>query len=517
MSLREGEAGAHVPDPSERDPDASGGSGGSGAPADSGGSAVPGGSGGSGGPGGPGGVVGPGSSAGSGGFGVGTLLRLVSGQQGSAARGRGPDGKPALPRFAEAAREALADAGARHDLAESAGLARDRLAAATGEPSDWEELRAAGAAIRDRALLDLGAHLEAFERAVTDAGGTVHWARTASDARRIVASLVREGGEVAVADGPVLREVRLADALAEQGISACDAGGPEGRDRVRAARVAVTGADFLVADSGTVVLLEADGAARACLTLAEKLVCVAGMDRAVPDWTDLEVLLQLLPRAAGGQRLSPQVSAWTGVVPGDGPSEVHVVLVDNGRTRILGDDVGREALRCIGCGACSAVCPVYERVGDHPYDPRGTGPSGPIGAVWTPLARGVDRAQTASLPFASTLCGACAEVCPVKIDIPGLLVHLRGEVVDARRNRPVPTPELAVMRGLAWTMADARRFEAAVGRGSRWARLVARGGRIRRLPGLLGRWTEARDLAAPPAESFRVWWRRREAARRRLR
>ncbi|MEV5569811.1 LUD domain-containing protein [Spirillospora sp. NPDC052269] len=452
----------------------------------------------------------------SGGFGLGTLLRLVGGQQGSTARRRGQDGKPVLPRFAEAAREALADAGARHDLAESVGTARDRLAAATGEPSDWEELRTAGAAIRDRALLDLGTHLEAFERAVTDAGGTVHWARNASAARRIVASLAEDGGgEVAVADGPVLREVRLAGALAERGITVRDAAGPEGRDRVRAARVAVTGADFLVADSGTVVLLEADGAARACLTLPETLVCVAGMDRAVPSWADMEVLLQLLPRTAGGDRLSPQVSAWTGVVPGDGPSEVHVVLVDNGRTRILGDEVGREALRCIGCGACSAVCPVYERVGDRPYDPGGTGPSGPIGAVWTPLARGVDRARTASLPFASTLCGACAEVCPVKIDIPGLLVHLRGEVVDARRNRSVPTPELAVMRGLAWTMADARRFEAAVGRGSRWARLVARGGRIRRLPGLLGRWTEARDLAAPPAESFRSWWRRHEAARRR--
>ncbi|MFC4907298.1 LUD domain-containing protein [Actinomadura gamaensis] len=451
------------------------------------------------------------------GFGLGTLLGLVNGQQRGAAKRRRTDGAPAVPRFADAAREALADAGARHDLAESAAATRKRTAAAIAEASDWERLREAGAAIRDRALLDLGAHLETFERAVADAGGTVHWARDASAARRIAASLVRDAGdgEVAVADGSVLREIGLDRALAARGVVAHDASGPEGRDRVRAARVAVAPADFLVAETGTVLLLESGGAARACLTLPETLVCVAGLDRLVPAWEDMEVLLQLLPRASRGDRLSPQVSAWTGAVPADGPGEVHVVLVDNGRTRILGDEVGREALRCIGCGACSAVCPVYERVGDRPFDPRGTGVPGPIGAIWTPLARGVERAPEASLPFASTLCGACADVCPVKIDLPGLLVHLRGEVVDARRHRPVPTPELAVMRGVAWTMADARRFEAAAGRGARWARLLSRGGRIRRLPGLLGRWTEARDLAAPPAESFRAWWRRREAARRR--
>src|SRR5690606_9070626 len=129
----------------------------------------------------------------------------------------------------------------------------------------------------------------------------------------------------------------------------------------------------------------------------------------------------------------------------------------------------------------------------------------------TPLLRGVESAADASLPYASTLCGACADVCPVKIDIPDVLVRLRGEVVESRRRRPVPTPEQVLMRGLAWTMGDPRRHEAALRRGARGGRLPSRGGRLRRLPGRLGRGTETRDLPAPPAESFRAWWARRRA------
>jgi len=136
---------------------------------------------------------------------------------------------------------------------------------------------------------------------------------------------------------------------------------------------------------------------------------------------------------------------------------------------------------------------------------------GPIGAILTPQLRGVESAADASLPYASTLCGACADVCPVKIDIPDVLVHLRGKVVESRRHRPVPTPELLMMRGLAWTMSDPHRYETALRRGARWARLLSRGGRIRRLPGLLGKWTEARDFPVPPSESFRAWWRRRSS------
>jgi len=220
------------------------------------------------------------------------------------------------------------------------------------------------------------------------------------------------------------------------------------------------------------------------------------------------VFLQLLPRASTGDRMTPYVSSWTGVTPGDGPRAFHLVLLDNGRTRALADEVGRAALRCIRCSACLNVCPVYERTGGRPYGPVYPGP---IGAILTPQLRGVESAAMASLPYASTLCGACAAVCPVKIDIPDVLVHLRGTVVESRRRRPVPPPEMVLMRGLAWTMGDPRRHENVLRRGARWARLLSRGGRIRRLPGLLGTWTEARDLPAPPAESFRAWWDRTRA------
>nr|WP_231336195.1 lactate utilization protein B [Actinomadura graeca] len=443
-------------------------------------------------------------------------------------------------------------------------VARGRAAAATAEPADWEALREAGRAIRDETLLGLDTHLEGLERAVTAAGGTVHWAPDAAEARRIVTALVRATGaaEVLKAGSLAVREIGAGDALARAGITLRETAladlvvqlgedepshllspaahrdraeirelflrkmpgappdlpdDPEAlaaaarahlRGRFLSARVAITGANFLVAETGTVVVLESEGNGRMCLTLPDTLITVAGIEKVVPTWADLEVFLQLLPRSSSGDRMTPYVSSWTGVTPGDGPAEFHLVLLDNGRTQALADEIGRAALRCVRCSACLNVCPVYERTGGRAYGPVYPGP---IGAILTPQMRGVESAADASLPYASTLCGACADVCPVKIDIPGVLVHLRGKVVESRRRRPVPTPELLMMRGLAWTMGDPRRYETALRRGTRWVRLMSRGGRIRRLPGLLGTWTEARDLPLPPSESFRGWWRRRNA------
>jgi L-lactate dehydrogenase complex protein LldF len=186
--------------------------------------------------------------------------------------------------------------------------------------------------------------------------------------------------------------------------------------------------------------------------------------------------------------MNPYTSLWTGVTAGDGPQEIHVVLLDNGRTRVLEDEIGRQALHCIRCSACLNVCPVYSRTGGHAY---GSVYPGPIGAILTPQLIGVENAKT--LPFASSLCGACYEVCPVKIDIPTVLLHLRRRVVEASPDRR----EALAMRLAAWIMGSQRRFA--------WAeRFVSV---LSRVPIVLRAWTSTRDLKAPPAPTFRDWWR----------
>jgi L-lactate dehydrogenase complex protein LldF len=257
----------------------------------------------------------------------------------------------------------------------------------------------------------------------------------------------------------------------------------------------VSGAKLGVAETGTVAVVESEGNGRFCTTLPDVLVTVMGIEKVLPEWRDLEVMLQLLPRSSTGERMNPYTSLWHGVAEGDGPREFHLVLLDNGRTRVLADEVGRQALHCIRCSACLNVCPVYERTGGHAY---GSVYPGPIGAILTPQLR--DGAET--LPWASSLCGACYEVCPVKIDIPSVLVHLRGRVVRERTSKWQPEP--VAMRLAANVFATRRRYEGA----QRLARL-GRGplGRLRGGP--LSAWTDMRDLPDVPAQSFREWWRSR--------
>ncbi len=276
------------------------------------------------------------------------------------------------------------------------------------------------------------------------------------------------------------------------------------RKKFLSAPVAVSGANFAVAESGTISVFESEGNGRMCLTLPETLVTVMGIEKVVPTWHDLEVYLQLLPRSSTAERMNPYNSFWTGVTPGDGPREFHLILLDNGRTKVLEDTLGRQALNCIRCSACLNICPVYERTGGHAYN---SVYPGPIGAILTPMLVGEGKAD--SLPYASSLCGACYDVCPVKINIPEVLVHLRGRVVRHKQDEGAVRP-----RGCGPEVAgvDLLRPPPLRGRPApRPPRPVADGSRrLHRSPARpAGRWTAMRDMVPIAKQTFREWWRTR--------
>ena len=272
------------------------------------------------------------------------------------------------------------------------------------------------------------------------------------------------------------------------------------REKFLDAKMGVSGANFGVAETGTICIVESEGNGRMCTTLPPVLVSVIGIEKLVPTFADLEVFLQLLPRSSTGERMNPYTSLWTGVTPGDGPQELHIVLLDAGRTRVLADEVGRVALHCIRCSACLNVCPVYTRTGGHAY---GSVYPGPIGAILTPQLIGVENTPT--LPYASTLCGACYEVCPVKIDIPTVLLHLRSKVVEHMG----ASSERLAMRVVGWVFGSERRLRFAQRLGRVAQAPLVRGGSIQRLPGPLSGWTRARNMRPVARESFREWWSRR--------
>ena len=248
------------------------------------------------------------------------------------------------------------------------------------------------------------------------------------------------------------------------------------REKFLTVPVAVSGANFGVAETGTICVVESEGNGRMCTTLPEVLVTVMGIEKVLPEWRDLEVMLQLLPRSSTAERMNPYTSLWTGVRDGDGPREFHLILLDAGRTDVLADEVGRQALRCIRCSACLNVCPVYARTGGHAYE---SVYPGPIGAILTPQLLGLESAPT--LPWASTLCGACYEVCPVKIDIPHVLVHLRGRVVrESKRALDAPSGGHGRRRA---RVRQPRALRARTAAGAAAPRPAARAGRRRSAPG----------------------------------
>jgi L-lactate dehydrogenase complex protein LldF len=463
-----------------------------------------------------------------------------------------------MPSFPDAARTAVADSQLRRNLTHATTAIRTKRAQAVSELGDWEDLREAAKAIKNHALANLDTYLLRLEENVTKAGGHVHWARDAAEANAIVTRIVKSknASKVVKSKSMATQETGLNEALEQSGITAIETDLAElivqlGDDRpshilvpaihknraeigelfrrtiteagqdltddpsrlaatARAhlrneflnAKVGISGANFAIADTGSLVVVESEGNGRMCLTLPETLISVVGVEKILPKWQDLEVFLALLPRSSTAERMNPYTTIWSGTTPGDGPEEFHLVLLDNGRTATLADETGRQALRCIRCSACLNVCPVYERAGGHAY---GSPYPGPIGAILSPQLRGITSETDASLPFASSLCGACYEVCPVAINIPEVLVHLRARVVESQRHHYA---ERAVMALSAAVLSSPRRLAAAQKLGSFGGKVVGRKGRIRRLPPPLSAWTDTRDAPAPPPESFRAWWAR---------
>nr|WP_240907281.1 LutB/LldF family L-lactate oxidation iron-sulfur protein [Paludisphaera rhizosphaerae] len=473
-----------------------------------------------------------------------------------------PVSAPAMP-FQDAARLSLGDTQLRFNMGKATTTIRAKRYKVVDEMPDWQNLREAGRAIKDRTLRHLDKYLIQLEESVTRVGGKVHWAADAEDANRIVAGIVKSHGakEVVKIKSLTTDEIGLNEALAHQGIKAYETDlaeliiqladersshilvpaihksraeireifrrtlentehlGDEPKELAAAARahlrrkfltvpVAVSGVNFGVADTGTICIVESEGNGRMCLTLPKVLVSVMGIEKLVPTWRDLEVFLQLLPRSSTAERMNPYTSFWTGIAPpGDGPDEFHLILLDDGRSKVLADRNGRQALHCIRCSACLNICPVYERTGGHAYN---SVYPGPIGAILTPQLVGVENAG--SLPYASSLCGACYEVCPVKINIPEVLLHLRGEVVRHKQATLAGklSGENIAMQTVARVFASPRRYEAAQKAGRLGQKLMVKGGVIERLPGQLGGWTAVRDVYPIAPQTFREWWKQRE-------
>jgi L-lactate dehydrogenase complex protein LldF len=434
-------------------------------------------------------------------------------------------------------------------------------AARVAELPQWEQLRQIGSDIRLHTIENMDGYITRLEEKVEAAGGRVHWAETAEEARRIVLQIANEHNvkTVVKTKSMATEEIGLNRALEQAGIESLEtdlgefiiqlAGtGPSHiilpaihlkkeeiaalfreklgidapADPIELARIArevlrekflhagmgISGGNFLVAETGTLVMVTNEGNGRMCTTMPEVHVAVVGIDKVIPDWESLTVFLKLLARSATGQKLTTYTQFITGPRRTEaefGPKEFHLVLLDNGRSNVIQDPIGREVLKCIRCGACANVCPVYKNVGGFAY---GWFISGPIGAIFSPQMLGTQTAR--ELPYASTLCGACAEVCPVKVPIPTILRHLRRRVAQgdefSQATIPAPIRVAAGFASFALAQSWLYRF------GTRLLPVVMsifkRGDWIPGAPYPLSRWTKVRPLP-PFTAHFRQWWNAR--------
>lgn len=445
--------------------------------------------------------------------------------------------------FDQNAKAALADSHLRGALKNATSLFGERRKAAAAGLPNWEDLRSEAREIKDEVLSHLDRYLEEFVRNAESRGARVHWARDAAEANSIICGLATEckAQTVVKSKSMTTEETHLNAALEAAGLQVVEtdlgeyiiqlAEEPPShiiapaihktrgqiaelfnaelgmpltddvarltstaraalRDRFAAADAGISGVNFAIAETGTIVIVENEGNIRLTTSLPRVHIAVMGIEKILPRFADLDVFLKLLPRSGTGQRLTTYQSFITGTKqqPGDeGPDALHIVLLDNGRSRMLAHPVTRQSLACIRCGACLNACPVYQQVGGHAY---GSVYPGPIGAVITPQLMGIQKA--AQLPFASSLCGACREVCPVKIDIPRLLLHLRGEI-SPRKGK--------LSERLAFKM---------------WAQVMMRPS-LYKMSSVIGRimqrffpvakaWTNGRDLRPIEAKSFHELW-----------
>ena len=474
--------------------------------------------------------------------------------------------------FDRNARTALKDVQLRGALKNLALTFGDRRRTAIATVENWEDLREKARSIKDETLLHLDVYLEKFAENAEKAGATIHWARDGKEACQIVLDLIneRKASKVVKSKSMATEEIHLNHALETAGINPIETDLGEWiiqlagetpshivvpaihktkgqiadlfvekvgieptddvdvltrtarnilRDKFAEAEIGISGVNFGVAETGTILILENEGNARLTTSIPKTHIAVMGIEKIIPKFTDLDVFLKLLPRSGTGQRLTTYQSLITGTkrdANGEGPAEVHIVLMDNGRSRMLSHPVTRQSLACIRCGACLNACPVYGAVGGHAY---GAVYPGPIGAVITPQLIGIGT--TKQLPYASSLCGACREVCPVKIDIPELLLHLRAEITDGAANgkqTDIPQKKKFAERfafgvySLAWSNSGV------YGLGTKAARLmqkfVAKNGKIGEVSGLmakiappLGNWTAFRDAPVIAPKSFREIWK----------
>ena len=434
-----------------------------------------------------------------------------------------------------------------------------KRAAAFADLDDGDALRDRARQIKEHTIDNLDRYLLQLEESIARLGGTVHWARDGGEARAIILDIARSQNvkRVVKSKSMATEEIELNEAFEAAGIEPVETdlgeyivqlarekpshilapaihkskgdiselfaqrlGGErlveageltrlarrQLREKFCSAEMGVTGANFGVAETGTIVLVENEGNIRLSTTLPRVHVALMGIEKVIPRLDDLAVFLKILARSAAGQKMSSYVSFITGARragEADGAEQFHLVILDNGRSRILADPEKRESLYCLRCGACLNICPVYQKIGGHAY---GSVYSGPIGSIITPPMVGIEKAR--DLPFASTLCGACREVCPVRINIPHVLLGLRNEWVEAKReDRSGPAwIERAAMR--LWRLAMGHRglYNLLFRTAAFFQGPLLEDGKLKRMPPPFNGWTENRDFPPLARKSFREIW-----------